>query len=60
MNHVLDAFGDVLSFLEGDDLPPSKVEVQEILLMDQKMENLQMELAITIAAVKPFVKATID
>ena len=58
MKHLQDAFGDVHSFLECEDLPPSKSKLQEILNDPPKNRKLQIELAITIDAGEPFVKAT--
>jgi hypothetical protein len=58
MKHLHDAFGDVKSFLENDDLPPSKLDLMEIINDPPSQRKLKMELAITIDAGEPFVKAT--
>ena len=58
MRHLHDAFGDVPSFIECNDLPPSKFKLQEILNDPPKNRKLQMELAITVDVGEPFVKAT--
>ena len=54
IKHLHDAFGDVPSFVDCDDLPPTKV----ILNDPPKNRKLQMELAITVDVGEPFVKAT--
>ena len=58
MKYLHDAFGDVKSFLENEDLPPSCLKLLEILNDPPKNRKLQMELAITIDADEQFVKAT--
>lgn len=58
MRHLHDAFGDVSSFVASDELPPSKSKLQDILDDPPKNRKLPMELAITIDAGEPFVKAT--
>ncbi len=58
MNHLLKSFGDVCSFLQNDELPPSKLKLLEILNDSPKNRKLQMELAMTIDAGEPFVKTT--
>ena len=58
MNHLLKSFGDVSSFLDKADLPSSKLKLQEILSDPPKNRKLHMELAITVDAMEPFVKAT--
>ncbi len=57
MNHLLKSFGDVCSFLQNDELPPSKLKLLEILHDSPKNRKLQMKLAMTIDAGEPFVKA---
>ena len=59
MNHLLKSFGSVSSsFLDKTDLRSSKVKLQEIISDPPKNHKLRMELAITIDAMEPFVKAT--
>lgn len=58
MKHLHDAFGDVLSFLECEELPPSKIKLLEILNDPPKNRKLQIELAITVDVGEPLVKAT--
>ncbi len=58
MRHLHDAFGDVPSFIDCDDLPPSKLKLQESLHDPPKNRKLQMELAVTVDVGEPFVKAT--
>ena len=58
IRHLHDAFGDVPSFLESDDLPASKSKLLEILNDPPKNRKLQMEIAVTVDAGEPFVKAT--
>ena len=58
MRHLHDAFGDVPSFLECEDLPPSKTKLLEILNDPPKNRKLQIELAITVDVGEPLVKAT--
>ena len=58
MKFLHDSFGDVESFLEIEDLPPSKVKLQEILHDPPSKRKLMIELAMTIDAGEPFVKAT--
>ena len=53
-----DAFGDVHSFLQSEDLPPSRFKLLEILNDLPKKRKLQIELAITVDAGEPFVKST--
>ena len=53
-----DAFGDVKSFLEDGNLPPSRIQLLEILNDPPSNRKLKMELAITVDAGEPFVKAT--
>ena len=53
-----DAFGDVPSFLECEDLPPSKTKLLEILNDPPKNRKLQIELAIIVDVGEPLVKAT--
>ena len=58
MNHLLKSFGSVSSFLDKTDLPSSKLKLQEIISDPPKNRKLHMELAITVDAMEPFVKAT--
>jgi hypothetical protein len=58
MNDLLKSFGDVCSFLQNDELPPSKLKLLEILNDSPNNRKLQMELAMTVDAGEPFVKAT--
>ena len=58
MKFLHDSFGDVESFREIEDLPPSKVKLQEILQDPPSKRKLMNELAMTIDASEPFVKAT--
>ena len=58
IKHVHDAFGDVKSFLEHDNLPPSRIQLLEIVNDPPNNRKLKMELAITVDAGEPFVKAT--
>ena len=52
---LLKSFGDVDTFLRNSELPPSK---QKLLDIHPKKRKLQMEIAITVDAMEPFVKAT--
>ena len=58
IKHLHDAFGDIPSFVEDEDLPPSRLKLQEILDDPPSNRMLQVELAITVDAGEPFVKAT--
>ena len=58
MNHLLKLFDSVSSFLDKTDLPSSRLKLQEIISGPPKNRKLHMELAITIDAMEPFVKAT--
>lgn len=61
IQQVINAFGDVSSFLECDDLPPppaNSSKLLDILHDPAKCRKLKMELAITVDAMEPFVKAT--
>ena len=51
-------FGDVHSFLQDKDLPPSRLKLLEILDDPPQRRKLVMELAITVDAGEPFVRAT--
>ena len=57
MSHLPKSFGSVSSFLVKTDLPSSKLKL-EIISDPPKNRKLHMELAITIDAMEPFVKAT--
>ena len=50
-----DVFGDVHSFLQSEDLPPSRLKLLEILNDLPKKRKLQIEL---VDAGEPFVKST--
>ena len=58
MRHMHDSFGDVHSFLQDSNLPPSRLKLLQVLDDLPQCRKLQMELAITIDAGEPFVKAT--
>ena len=58
MNHLLKSFDSVSSFLDKTDLPSSRLKLQEIISGPPKNRKLPMELAITVDAMEPFVKAT--
>ena len=58
MNHLPKSFGSVSSFLDKTDLSSSKLKLQEIICDPPKNRKLHMELAITVDAMEPFVKAT--
>ena len=58
IKHLHDTFGDILSFVEHEDLPPSRLKLQQILNDPPKNRKLQVELAITVDVGEPFVKAT--
>ena len=59
MNQILTAFSDVLTFLgNGDLLPATSGKLLEIINNPAKNRKLRMELAITVDAMEPFVKAT--
>ncbi len=48
MKHLHVSFGDVQSFLEDEDLPPSRLKLLEILNNAPKKKKLQIELVVTI------------
>ena len=54
---LLKSFDNVDAFLRNSDLPPSKLKLQEI-IDPPNNRKLQMEIAITVDAMEPFVKAT--
>lgn len=56
--HIHDLFGDVPSFLDSDDLAPTKIKLQEILSDPAKNRKLRIELAVIIDVGEAFVKAT--
>ena len=58
MNHLQKSFGSVSSFLDKTDLPSSKFKLQEIISDPPKNRKLHMELAITVDAMEPLIKAT--
>ena len=57
-NHLFKAFGDVATFLQYGDLPPSAKKLLDMLNDQPTMRKLQIEIAITIDAMEAFVKAT--
>ena len=58
-DQFLSTFGDVPTFLENEDLAPSNSsKLHEILSHPAKCRKLKMKLAVTVDAMKPFVKAT--
>ena len=59
IHQLHNAFGDVDSFLGSDNMPPAtSSKLLEILHDTAKCRKLKMELAITVDAMEPFVKAT--
>ena len=59
MHQMFKAFGDVQSFLESSELPPTTSGKLLAIISDAaKFRKLQMELAVTIDAMEEFVKAT--
>ena len=56
-SHKATSFGDIPSFVEYEDLPPSRLKLKEILDDPPKKRKLQVELAITVDVGEPFVKA---
>ena len=58
IKHLHDTFGDIPSFVEHEELPPSRLKLQDILNDPPKNRKLQVELAITVDVGEPFVKAT--
>ena len=58
LKRMLESFGDVQSFLQQNDLPPTRQKLLE--MMDDPPQNrkLKMEFAVTIDAGETFVKAT--
>ena len=61
MHKVHDAFGDVVTFLDKDDLPPATSGKLLAILNDAaKCRKLKMELAMTVDSMLPFVKATYE
>ena len=58
IKHLHDTFGDIPSFVEHENLPPSRLKLQQILNDPPKNRKLQVELAITVDVGEPFVKAT--
>ena len=55
---LLLSFGDVESFFKDCDLPPSRLKLLEILEDPANCRKLHIELAATVDAGEPFVKAT--
>lgn len=58
MSQIHRSFGDVQQFLQNSDLPPSRLKLLEILNDPNKHLQLCLELAVTVDAGEPFVKAT--
>ena len=58
LKQVYNAFGDVRSFLEKDELHASRSQMLEILNDPPSFRKLQLELAVVVEAGEPFVKAT--
>ena len=59
MHQLFKSFGDILPFLENPELTSSSSnKMLEILKDPPKLRKLQMELAVTVDAMEPFVKAT--
>ena len=58
IRQVRDSFGDVVSFLNGDNLPPSSEKLGRILSDASSLRKLKIELAITTDSMEPFVRAT--
>ena len=53
------AFGDVEKFLKNDDLPlATSTKLLQVLDDPAKTRKLKIEIAITVDAMEPFVKAT--
>ena len=56
---ILNAFEDVAVFLEGSDMPrATTTKLLEVIRDQPKCRKLKMELAMTVDAMEPFVKAT--
>lgn len=58
VHHLFRSFGDVNTFLQNPDLPPSAKKLLDLLNDPPTMRKLQVEIAITIDAMEAFVKAT--
>ena len=58
LKQMHDSFGDIHPFLQDHSLPPSRLQLLKILGDPGNCRKLHMELAITIDAGEPFVKAT--
>ena len=59
LRQLHDTFGDVLKFLEGDDMPSATSNALLDILRDpSQSRKLKMELAVTTDEMEPFVKAT--
>ena len=59
IQQLLNTFGDVSSFLNNDDMPVATTsKLLEILRDPANCRKLKMEIAITVDAMEPFVKAT--
>ena len=55
---MLVTFGDIHSFLEQKDLPPTRQKLLDVMDDPPQNRKLKTELAVTIDAGEPFVKAT--
>lgn len=58
LKQMLCYFGDIRSFLDDKDLPPTRLKLLEIMDDPPSLRKLKIELAITIDAGEPFVKST--
>lgn len=58
IHQVLKAFGDILPSLKSDNLPPASSDKLLEIISDLPMQRkLQMEMAVTVGSMEPFVKA---
>ena len=59
IHSMLKTFSDVKKFLERDDLPPAtSTKLLQVLDDPAKTRKLKIEIATTVDAMEPFVKAT--
>ena len=58
IKHLFKAFGDVTTFLQNGDLPPSAKKLLDMLNDQPTKRKLQIEIAITVDAMEAFVTAT--
>lgn len=58
IKHLFKAFGDVATFLQNGDLPPSAKKLLDMLNDQPTKRKLQIEIAVTIDAMDAFVTAT--